>query len=71
MGLFLTSSAPKFCPLHEQSSHPLPAAGDWLEICLETKLFLTSRQSGILGRQDAGRIWFIEAAALKKEADEF
>jgi hypothetical protein len=49
----------------------LRAAGDWLEIGLETKLFLTSRQSGIPGRQDEGRIWFIEAAALSKEADDF
>lgn len=71
MGLFLTSFEPKICTFHEHSNHMLRAAGDWLEIGLETKLFLMSRQSGFLGRQDAGRIWFIEAATLSKKADDF
>jgi hypothetical protein len=55
MGLFLTSSAPQFRPLHEHSKHMLPAAGDRLDGCLETKLFFTTRQSDVLGRQDKTR----------------
>jgi len=70
LGLFLTSSAPNFCPLHEHFNLMSPAARDWLDSCLETNLFLTSRLSGVLGRQDASRIWFIVAAALNQEVDD-